>query len=229
MRELSPGRLDPTMCYWEKRVKFYFFLPIPKRTFDSYPITIAAASPLRFSQSVTYWPSTEPSIKRCTCVNKRKNSETGAYGRRYRNFILTCGRRWIRWWWQMRTPTGSRWVSDNYITRCHRRFEPVAVPVGDRMPAEWELAPDRGVGPTVTHGWAAQPEYERSAAMVRRTLGQYVAVCPCLQLTSHTQPTSTLLRIKCERYIFIKKCVHSFIEAVTIVGYVSAYICICIV
>ena len=23
---------------------------------------------------VTYWPSTEPSIKRCTCVNKRKNS-----------------------------------------------------------------------------------------------------------------------------------------------------------
>ena len=23
---------------------------------------------------VIYWPSTEPSIKRCTCVNKRKNS-----------------------------------------------------------------------------------------------------------------------------------------------------------
>ena len=23
---------------------------------------------------VTYWPSTEPSVKRCTCVNKRKNS-----------------------------------------------------------------------------------------------------------------------------------------------------------
>ena len=26
------------------------------------------------SQYVMYWPSTEPSIKRCTCVNKRKNS-----------------------------------------------------------------------------------------------------------------------------------------------------------
>ena len=26
------------------------------------------------SSRVTYWPSTEPSIRRCTCVNKRKNS-----------------------------------------------------------------------------------------------------------------------------------------------------------
>ena len=68
-----------------------------------------------------------------------------------------------------------------------------------------------GFGLSVTHGWAVQPECERSTAMVRRTSGQYVAVCPCLQLTSHTQPTSTLSRIKYERYIFIKKCVRSFI------------------
>ena len=40
--------------------------------------------------------------------------------------------------------------------------------------------------------------------MVRITLGQYVAVCPRLQLTSHTQEKSTLSRIKWERYIFIK-------------------------
>ena len=85
--------------------------------------------------------------------------------------------------------------------------------VGDRVPAEWEPVPDRGLGPSVTHGWAAQPECERSAATVRRTWGQYVAVCLRLQLTSHTQPTSTLSRIKCcERYILIKKCVRSFIE-----------------
>ena len=151
-------------------------------------------------------------------------------------------------------------MSDNYITRCHRRLG--SVPVGDRRPAEWEPAPDReslgpqwptveqpsqnvkevllwsvrvscrcnmvvslvpiyrtesqrqtdGFGLSVTHGWVAQPECERSAAMVRRTLGQYVAVCSHLQLTSHTQPTSTLSRIKCERYIFIKKCVRSFIK-----------------
>ena len=66
--------------------------------------------------------------------------------------------------------------------------------------------------PSVTHGWATQPECETSAAMVRITWGQYVAVCLRLQLTSHTQPTSTLSRIKCERYIFIKKCVRLFIE-----------------
>ena len=83
-----------------------------------------------------------------------------------------------------------------------------------------------GFGPSVTHSWAAQPECKRSAAMVRRTWAQYVAVCPCLQLTSHTQPISTLSRIKCDRYIFIKKCVRSFIEVFIIVDYVSAYICI---
>ena len=129
-------------------------------------------------------------------------------------------------------PTGSRWASNNYITRCHRRLEAVSsvpVAVGDRMPAEREPAPDRGLGPSATHGWAAQPRSGRSAAMVaRRTLGQYVAVCLRLQLTSHIQPTSTLSRIKCERYIFLKKCVRSFIEVVTIVDYISPYICICI-
>ena len=130
------------------------------------------------SNSVAYWPSTEPSIKRCTCVNKRKNSETGASGRRYWNITLTCARGWIRWWWQMRMPIGSRCTQDNYITRCHRRLG--SVPVGDWMPAEWEPAPDRGLGPSVTHGWVAQPRWGRSAAMVRRTLDHYVAVCPRL-------------------------------------------------
>ena len=82
---------------------------------------------------VTYWPSPGLSIKRCTCVNKRKNSETGVSGRRYRNITLTCGRSWIRWSWQMRTPTGSRWMSNKDITWCHRRLGSVLVPVGDRM------------------------------------------------------------------------------------------------
>ena len=87
----------------------------------------------------------------------------------------------------------------------------VPLAVGDRMPAEWEPAPDKGLGPLVTHGWAAQPEWGRSAAMVRRNLVQYVAVCPRLQLTSHTQPISTLSRIKSERYIFYKE-VCSFVH-----------------
>ena len=84
--------------------------------------------------------------------------------------------------------------------------------------------PTEGFGPSVTRGWAAQPECERSAAMIRRTLGQYIAAFPRLQLTSHTQLTSTLSRIKCERYIFIKIRVRSFIEVVIMFDYVSAHI-----
>ena len=84
--------------------------------------------------------------------------------------------------------------------------------LGDRMPA-WESACRlRACGPHWPTVEQPQPRWGRSAAMARRTLGQYVAVCPRLQLTSHTQPTSTLSRIKCESYIFIKKCVRSFIE-----------------
>ena len=110
----------------------------------------------------------------------------------------------------------SRLTSDNHITRCHRRLESVGVPaaVGDRMPAEWELAPDWGLVPSVTHGWAAQPRLERSAAMVRRTLGQYIAVCLRLQLTSHTQETSTLLNKVWEVYFYEEACsfVRSFVH-----------------
>ena len=187
------------------------------------------SSTLQNSSCVTYWPSTESSIKRCTCVNKRKNSETGASGQKYRNITLTCGHGWIRWWWQMCTPTGSKWVSDNYITRCHRWLESVSSSsswsqFGTRCRIESQQQME-GFGPSVTHSWAVQLECERSAAMVR-SLGQYVAVCPRLQLTSHTQPTSTLSRIKCERYIFIKKCVCSFIEVRHYVWLCSTYICI---
>ena len=172
---------------------------------------------LEYELIVTYWPPTEPSIKRCTCVNKRKNSETGAFGRRYRNITLTCGRGWIRWWWQMRTPTESRRTLDNYITRCHRRLGSFPVPVGDRIPAEWEPAPDSGLGPSVTHGWAAQPDAERSAVMVRRTWGQYVAVCPRLQLTSHTQETSPFKNKVWEVYFFFYKETCSFVRSLKFV------------
>ena len=83
--------------------------------------------------------------------------------------------------------------------------------LGTRWPRENQRQTE-GFGPSVTHGWPRQPRCERSAAMIRRTLGQYVAVWPRLQLTYHTQPTSTLSRIMWVRCIFIKKCVRSFIE-----------------
>ena len=118
---------------------------------------------------------------------------------------------------------------ENYITRCHRRLG--SVPVGVR--ASWGQDASmrangrrRALGPQWPTVEQPQLRWGRSAAMVRRTWGQYVAVCPRFQLTSLTQPKSTFSRIKCERYIFIKKCVRSFIEVVIIVDYVSAYICL---
>ena len=117
------------------------------------------------------------------------NQETGASGARYRNIILTCGRVELS---ADATPTWSRCTSNNYITRYHRRFELVGVPgrqssvrvaitvqvpvaVGDKMPL-WEPAPDRGLGlsgPRLN----SPADWGRSAAMVRGTWGQYVAVC----------------------------------------------------
>ena len=125
----------------------------------------------------------------------------------------------------MRTPTGSRWMSDNYITRCHRRLESVAVPVAVGVIWRQDVSvrislQTGGLRPSVTHGWAALPECERSAAMVRRTLGQYVADCPHLQLTSHIQPTSTLSRIKNERYILWRSVFVRSLKFVIIVDYV---------
>ena len=58
-----------------------------------------------------------------------------------------------------------------------------------------------------------QPSQDEEEVLLwSEELGVNIAVCPHLQLISHTPRTSTLSRIKCERYIFIKKCVRSFIE-----------------
>ena len=77
--------------------------------------------------------------------------------------------------------------------------------VGDKM-TNWEPAADRRL-------WAlSDPQLSNQAKMRKKYCWVNIAVFPRLQLISHTQqPTSTLSRIKCERYIFIKKCVRSFI------------------
>ena len=94
--------------------------------------------------------------------------------------------------------------------------------LGDKMPV-WESAPDRGLGPSVTHGWAAQLEQGRSAAMIRRICGSQSLFLTHL---SHINPFGTT----CERYIFIKKCVHSFFEVVSMLTmfpliFVYVYVC----
>ena len=66
---------------------------------------------------VTLWPSAEPSIKRCTCVNNRNKRILSKISEYHLDL----------WTWsnsvQIRTPTGNRWVSNNYVTRCHKRLE----------------------------------------------------------------------------------------------------------
>ena len=66
-----------------------------------------------------------------------------------------------------------------------------------------------GFGSSVTHSWATQPRWGKSAAMVRRTWGQYSSL---FLSPAHLSHTTNISSFECERYIFIKKCVRSFIE-----------------
>ena len=155
----------------------------------------------RAAVCVTYWPTTELSIKRCTCINNR------CIRLKISGYHLDCGR--VEFGVDA-TPTRSRWMSNNYITRCHRRLGLVGVSCSwssSCSSRRWEPAPIRGLGPSGQPGWAAR--WERSAAKVRGTWGQYVAVCSVSNSSLTHNPFATLSRIKCERYIFLNKCVRS--------------------
>ena len=127
-------------------------------------------------------------------------------------------------------PTGSWWVSNNYITRCHRRLELVGVWVAVQfqcqLPAEWEPTPDRGLGPSRPR-LSSLAEWGRSAAIVRGTWGQYVAVCSVSNSPlSHNQyqPFRNPFENKVWQVYFSKE-VRSF---VIIVDYFPMYSCICV-
>ena len=113
-------------------------------------------------------------------------------------------------------------MSNNYITRRHEWSQIVGVRVAVRG-SENQL-PAEGLGPQGPR-LSSPAEWERCAALVRGTWGQYVAVCSVSNSPLTHNPFATLSRIKCEMYIFLKKSVRSFIIA----DYVSAYICIHIV
>ena len=141
------------------------------------------------------------------------------------DITLTCG--WVELG-AYATPTGSRWATNNYITGCHRRFESVGVrgrqnsvwvavtvrvpvAVGDKLP-QWEPAPDRELGPSRPR-LSSPAERGKSAAIIQRNLG---SICCCvspspthLSHITNINPFATLSRIKCERYIFLKKCIRS--------------------
>ena len=105
-------------------------------------------------------------LKKWSCCNiltldRAVNQETGASGRRYRNITLTFGRDWIRCRCVRALEAGRRQTiikpgaTDGLDQlEFEAEFEPVwvrvPVAVRDWMPAEWEQAPDRGLGPSVT-------------------------------------------------------------------------------
>ena len=76
----------------------------------------------------------------------------------------------------------------------------------------WEPAPDRGLGPS-GHRLSSPAEWGRSAAIIQRYLwSMCCSLSPSPTDLSHItniNPFATLSRIKCETYIFLKKCVCS--------------------
>ena len=169
--------------------------------------------------SVTYWPSTELSIKRCTCVNNRCIwSKTSGY-----HLDLWTG-----------------WIRCNY--NAHKKqvgvkqlYNPVPQTVwGSWSQLQLEFESQFEAVRTSSRQRACSPQWplveqpsrmRKKCSYSQRNLGSIYCSLFRLQLTSHTQPFRNLSRIECERYIFLKKCLRSFI----IVDYVSACICLRIV
>ena len=69
----------------------------------------------------------------------------------------------------------------------------------------WEPEADRGLWTLSDPRLSNPAKMRKKCCYGQKNLGQYVAVYLRLQHTSHTQPTSTLSRIKCEIYIFYKE------------------------
>ena len=135
---------------------------------------------------------------------------------------------WLNWV-QMCMPTGSRWASNNYITRWRisSSSSPSWSQLGDKMPV-WESA-------CRLRAWALSDPWLSSPVKMRKKCcygheRNFGSICNSLSSSpthlshiTNINPFATLLRIKCERYIFIKKCVRLFIEVVIIV-----WLCLCL-
>ena len=133
------------------------------------------------------------------------NQETGASGQRYHLDMWTG---WIR----CRCDAHKKQVG---IKQLYNPMPPTvwiswSQVVGDGVAvrgSENQL-PAEGLSPQEPR-LSSPAEWERSAAIVWATWGQYVAVCSVSNSPLTHNPFATLSRIKCERYIFLKKCVRS--------------------
>ena len=136
----------------------------------------------------------------------------------------------------MRTPTGSRWVSDNYITRCHRRLGELQFQlesVGDKMP-NWEPAAERGL-------WALSDPWLSSLARMRKKCcyGQknfgsiYNSLSPSPTYLSHTTNINPFENKVWEVYFYKEVCPFVYWSSsllLTMFPLIFVYVlCICIV
>ena len=125
--------------------------------------------------------------------------------------------------------TGSRWASNNYITQCHREFEIVGVSCSWSLSCslrQWELTPSRGLVPS---GPPVEQQSRMRKEVLLKTEELGVNMLPSVQSPTHLSHTtlSQPFRIKCERYIFLKKCVHLSLLLIMF-PHVYVYSCICI-
>ena len=128
----------------------------------------------------------------------------------------------------MRTPAGSRWVSNNYITRCHRRLEfnwssrqaefSSSYSHSSSSSRSWrQVAVVRASASQ--RAWAFRTPVEQPSRMRKEccynteelgvNMWQSVTSPTHLSHIININPFATLSRIKCERYIFLKKCFRS--------------------
>ena len=63
-----------------------------------------------------------------------------------------------------------------------------------------------GFGPSVTHCWATPAKMRKKCCYGQKNLGQYVVVCPCLQLTSHGQEIHPFENKVWEIYFYKEVC-----------------------
>ena len=137
------------------------------------------------------------------------NRETGASGRRYHLDMWTG---WIR----CRCDAHKKQV---YVKQLYNSVPQTVRVSWSQLQLKFELqfeavrtSSQQKPWALRTPGWAAQQNEKRSAAIVRRTGCEYVAVCSVSNSPHTHNPFATLsqpFRIKFARFIFLKKCVRS--------------------
>ena len=142
---------------------------LKKESYLCKPITIGC---------VIYWSLTKLSIKRCTCVNKRKKKQKQVG-----------------------------------VMKEYRQVPAAVELVGDRKARVRASLQTEWYGPQRLPVKQPQPRCRRSATMGKRRHWVNITVCPCLHSSlTHNRNLKCLKNKVWEIHIFIKKCVHSFID-----------------